>query len=121
MEGYGTIFDFKGKTIDRSVYDFDFDGADLKLLIQDTSASKAFLEISYEWVVHFVFESKESMAAVPNYHSEALIEFSASDYISTRQHRFGDFFTSDVRHFALYLLDVGDLHVISRNVTVTRK
>jgi hypothetical protein len=73
MEGYGTIFDFAGKTIDRSVYDLEFDGADLKLVIQDTSVSNAFLEIYFEWAVHFVFESKESMAATPNYHSEALI------------------------------------------------
>lgn len=121
MEIQRVIYDFAGRSIDRSVYDFGFDGGDLKLVIEDTTERDAFFEIKFSWVVSFIFECKASIAAVPNYQSESLVELDASDFMESRRHRVGEYFRDDLRRFALYLLDVGDLHVFSRGVTVARK
>lgn len=121
MENLRVVYDFKGSTIDRSIYDLSFDGADLKLIVQDTAGKNSFLEVNFEWVVQFEFESKEAMAALPNYQQEVLLELDASDYVNERQHRIGSYFTLETKRFALFLLDVGDLHVISRAAYVTRK
>lgn len=119
MEEQKILFDFSGRTVDRSVFDFNFDGADLKILIQNTTIQGAFTEINFEWVVQFYFESKEAISILPSYQGEALVELDASDYVRERRHRIGSYFTKDVRRFALYLLDVGNLHVISRTVSVS--
>lgn len=122
MEGaYSVLYNFKSQMADRSVFDLIFDGVELQVRIQDHSKPQGFFVLVFGWVSYFEFESKEAIAAVSNFPSEALVELDGSDYINARKHRAGQYFDESARRFGLYLLDIGNLYVIGRSAEVSRE